>query len=273
MTKIDVLDHGFVELVDLMGSDLTVVNAARCSHGSRSQFVEREKALALFNKMTQGEDVAGYSEEYLRYFDTEMLEGGNPDTIVNPKDFKLINFLAKHKHWSPFRHCQVQFHCKVPEFVARQWYKHVVGIAYSEAACVDHAWNEISGRYVELSTQEVYIPSEWRTQAPTNRQASTDVHVDDPHGRLHKAVSEHHKTCFALYSRLLSEGVAKEQARSVLPFALYTEFYWTVSLQAFANFLSLRDKPDAQWEIQTYSQAMRQLLLPHFSVSLEALCK
>ncbi|MFN7311395.1 MAG: FAD-dependent thymidylate synthase, partial [Vampirovibrionales bacterium] len=99
--KIEVLDHGFVELIDALGSDLTVVNSARVSFGKRK-------------------------------------------TELDEADEKLIKYLAKHQHWSPFRHVQLQFHCKVPEFVARQWYKHVVGIAYTEghgAYTVDHAWN------------------------------------------------------------------------------------------------------------------------------------
>ena len=107
MIKSDVLDKGFIEVVDSLGSDLTVVNSARVSFGKRKEKFDKS-------------------------------------------DERLVRYLAKHKHYSPFRHLQVQFHIKAPEFVMRQWYKHVVGIeTTSNSSTKDHAWNEISGRYVE----------------------------------------------------------------------------------------------------------------------------
>ena len=119
--KTAVLDKGFVEAIDNMGSDLTVSNSARVSFGKRK-------------------------------------------TTYDNRDRKLVTYLAKHKHFSPFRHLMVQFHIKAPEFVMRQWYKHVVGCeTTSSSSTKDHAWNEISGRYVPV--REYYYPSFFRKQS------------------------------------------------------------------------------------------------------------
>jgi thymidylate synthase (FAD) len=212
-----VLDHGFVELIDSLGSDLTVVNSARVSFGKRK---------------------------------TELDEG----------DEKLIRYLAQHQHWSPFRHVQLQFHCKVPEFVARQWYKHVVGISYSEGGNrdIDHAWNEISLRYVDAGEFDFYTPQGgFRTQSPSNKQASTDALIVST--ELQQAYTQHAEQSFTLYNTLVAQGVAKEQARGVLPLNIYTEFYWTVSLQALVNFIKLRQHAGAQYEIRCYADALEKL--------------
>lgn len=227
---IQVLDHGFIELIDSMGSDLTVVNSARVSFGKRK---------------------------------TTLSEG----------DKKLIRYLAEHKHWSPFRHVQFQFHCKVPEFVARQWYKHVVGIAYTDAATVDHAWNEISLRYVDASDFHFYTPDGFRKQSEDNKQASTDDLVKDPDGLLMAEYKNHCQKALDLYHRLLEHGVAREQARGVLPLNIYTEFYWTVSLQALVNFIHLRTHAGAQYEIRLFADALQQLAQDVVPVSFEALMK
>ena len=223
-----VLDHGFVELVDAMGSDLTVVNSARVSFGKRK-------------------------------------------TELSAADSKLIRYLAEHKHWSPFRHVQLQFHCKVPEFVARQWYKHVVGIAYSEAPVVDHAWNEISLRYVDASDFNFYTPEGFRQQSENNKQASTDELVVDPDKKLRQAYQAQCTAALNLYKSLIEAGVAREQARGVLPLNIYTEFYWTISLQALANFVHLRKHPGAQYEIRLFADALEQLARRVVPVSFDAL--
>jgi thymidylate synthase (FAD) len=223
---IQVLDHGFVSLLDQLGSDLTVVNAARVSFGKRR---------------------------------TELSEG----------DKRLVRYLAAHQHWSPFRHVQLQFHCKVPEFVARQWYKHVVGIAYAEAPTVDHAWNEISLRYVDASGFDVYIPNGLRKQSEDNKQASTDECVDDP--ALLAAYQAQAAQALATYNQLVSAGVAKEQARGILPLNVYTEFYWTASLQAVVNFIKLRQHPGAQYEIRLYADALAELTRAVVPVAYDAL--
>ena len=221
-----VLDKGFVELIDGLGSDLTIVNAARVSFGKRK---------------------------------TELDEG----------DAKLIHYLAKHQHWSPFRHVQLQFHCKVPEFVARQWYKHVVGIAYSEGTAIDHAWNEISLRYVDASEFDLYTPTPLRKQSPSNKQASLNEAVDAP--ELLARYEAQNQQSLALYQELVQAGVAKEQARGVLPLCIYTEFYWTASLQAVANFIKLRQHEGAQYEIRCYADAIEALTKHVVPVAYEAL--
>lgn len=221
--KIEVLDKGFVELKDKMGSDLTVVNSARVSFG-------KEKS-----QMTEG-------------------------------DVKLIKYLAEHKHMSPFRHVQLQFRIKAPEFVMRQWYKHVVGINYNERT-VDHAWNEISGRYVEYEP-EYYTPKVWRSQSPNNKQASTDEPAKYQPDDLYRHTLQ---TLDGLYRMMIKEGIAKEQARIILPLSMYTEVIWTVSLEAVANFIKLRNHEHAQWEIREYAKAIRELTKQVAPVALEAL--
>lgn len=212
--KTDVLDKGFIEVIDKLGSDLTVVNSARVSFGKRKD----------------------------RFEDS---------------DRKLIRFLAKNKHWSPFRHLMVQFHIKAPEFVMRQWYKHVVGIeTSSSSAAKDHAWNEISGRYVPVS--EFYIPSNWRKQSENNKQASEGSIEDQDAAK--NIFGEAMSAILESYEDLLKLGVAKEQARLLLPLNQYTEVYWTASFQAIMNFIDLRDEATAQWEIQQYAKALKELM-------------
>tara|TARA_Y100000034_G_C6835845_1_gene377693 strand:+ start:119 stop:799 length:681 start_codon:yes stop_codon:yes gene_type:complete len=172
-------------------------------------------------------------------------------------DQRLVRFLAKNKHFSPFRHLIVQFHIKAPEFVMRQAYKHVVGIeTTSSYPTKDHAWNEISGRYVPV--EEYYIPEVWRRQSEDNKQASEGAISDQ------EKAEDKYKTALALikhyYDELLELGVAKEQARVLLPLAAYTEVYWTASFQAIVNFIELRDEPTAQWEIREYAKVLKKLL-------------
>jgi thymidylate synthase (FAD) len=212
--KINVLDKGFIEVVDSLGSDLTVVNSARVSFGKRK-------------------------------------------TTYDDVDKVLVEFLAENNHMSPFRHLVVQFHVKAPEFVMRQWYKHVVGIETSSNSFTkDHAWNEISGRYVPVN--DFYEPINWRMQSVDNRQASEGSIVDQ------SAASKIFKNSMELllnaYNKLLDLGVAKEQARIMLPLNQCTEVYWTASFQAIMNFIDLRDEPSAQWEIREYAKVIKELM-------------
>lgn len=216
--KREVLDKGFIEVIDKLGSDLTVVNSARVSFGKRKDKFE-------------------------------------------DSDKKLVKFLAKNKHWSPFRHMLVQFHIKAPEFVMRQWYKHVVGIETSSSSSAkDHAWNEISGRYVPVN--EFYFPVSWRRQSKDNKQASEGSIENQKEAEqvFENVMDEVLKS----YQKLLDLGVAKEQARMVLPLNQYTEVYWTASFQAIMNFIDLRDESTAQWEIQQYAKAMKELMFEIF---------
>lgn len=215
---IKVLDRGFVRLVDMMGSDLSVVNAARVSFGKRKDHFE-------------------------------------------DKDKKLIQYLAQHEHTSPFRHAYVQFHVKAPIFVFRQWMKHQVGCS----------WNEISGRYVEFPDDEFFIPTSFRQQSKDNKQGSEGEIEVNHRESARLAYETACKHAVAEYKNLLSLGVCREQARCILPLGLYSEVYWTTSLQAVAHFIRLRSEGHAQWEIQQYAHAVRALVETTFPASLEAL--
>jgi thymidylate synthase (FAD) len=139
----------------------------------------------------------------------------------------------------------------------RQWYKHVVGIETSSNSSVkDHAWNEISGRYVPVS--DFYSPAQWRKQSVNNKQASEGLLENQEDAK--KVFNDAMKEIFQSYEKLLEMGIAKEQARIILPLNQYTEVYWTASFQAIMNFLDLRDAPHAQWEIRQYAIAMKDFM-------------
>lgn len=186
-----------VELIDHMGSDLTVVNAARVSFGKRKK---------------------------------EFTEG----------DKKLIAFLAKHGHWSPFGHCSLQFRIKAPVFVARQLVKHQVGLT----------WNEISRRYVDYDP-EFYEVDKWRGRAEDKKQGSDEentiewVSRSQRTGALKRQVEN---VALKNYNMMLKAGVAPEQARMILPQSMMTEWYWSGTLYAFARVCNLRCASDAQYE-------------------------
>ena len=198
---------------------------------------------------------------------------GNELTIVNSarvsygvtteelseKDKKLLNYLWKNSHWSPFRHVLFRFRIRAPEFVMRQLYKHIVGIECSSGmATKDSAWNEISGRYTKI--ENFHVPSTWRSQHTSSKQCSGE----DLEGSTNEKAKEIYEKTLSLardsYNELLSLGVAREQARIVLPLCQYTEVVWTCSLQALHNFISLRDHFHAQHEIREYALAMKKFL-------------
>ena len=213
-----VLDKGFVEVIDTLGDDLTVVNSARVSFGKRK-------------------------------------------TKWDKSDERLVRYLAKHKHHSPFRHLQIQFHIKAPEFVMRQWYKHVVGIeTTSNSSTKDHAWNEISGRYVPV--EDFYVPKVFRKQSEDNKQATEGAVEEQDVARHHWETAMFHID--TQYKKLLQMGVGKEQARAILPLNQYTEVYWTASFQAVMNFIELRNEKTSQWEIQEYAKVMLNLMKETF---------
>ena len=224
-----VLDHGHITLVDSMGSDLSVVNAARVSYNKEAQ-------------------------------------------ELGSSDVKLIKYLAKHKHMSPFRQVQFQFRIKAPEFLMRQFYKHQVGCAWTaDRAFVDMPWNEVSQRYVGVSEFDFYLPSALRKQSDDNKQCSTDEHVPDHAGYLREAMGGVINHCKYIYTTLLEAGVAKEQARTVLPLSIYTEVVCTMSLEAAVNFIRLRNHPGAQYEARLYARAMQAIVECVCPVSVEAL--
>jgi thymidylate synthase (FAD) len=181
-------------------------------------------------------------------------------------DERLVRYLAKNKHYSPFRHLMVQFHIKAPEFVMRQWYKHVVGAeTTSSYSTKDHAWNEISGRYVPV--EEYYIPENWRQQSEDSKQASVgEIEQQQAASAAYKSFLQISKD---YYNKLLELGVAKEQARIMLPLSSYTEVYWTASFQAIVNFIELRDEPTAQWEIREYAKVLKELMFAIYPKTTE----
>ena len=191
-----------VELVDHMGSDLTVVNAARVSFGKRKK---------------------------------EFTEG----------DKKLIAFLAKHGHWSPFGHCSIQFHIKAPVFVARQLVKHQIGLT----------WNEISRRYVDYEP-EFYEVDKWRGQ-PIDKKQGSDGEVEK-HGSCAYSKQMVENTAKIAYQNLLNSGVAPEQARMILPQSMMTEWYWSGTLYAFARVCNLRCAEDAQYETRIVANLINE---------------
>ena len=216
--KINVLDKGYIEVVDVLGDDLTPVNAARVSFGQRSK----------------------------------TFEG---------KDQALTHFLIKNKHFSPFRHQHVMMIIKAPEFVMRQWYKHVVGIeTTSTHPTKDHAWNEISGRYIAY--EDFYEPTEFRAQSDDNKQASEGLIEEQ--SKANQYWKEAQDKSVDSYNKLLKMGVAKEQARSILPLTVYTKVWWTASFQSIMNFIELRNEKTAQWEIQQYAKVLKEIMLEVF---------
>jgi len=228
--------------VDHMGTDLSVVNAARVSFGKKSE------ALG-----------------------TSGVEGQPMTPILNDPDKKLINYLAKHKHMSPFGHAFVTFHVKAPIFVARQLVKHKF-----------LRWNEISRRYVD-DKPTYYYPDEWRGRSADKKQGSEGVVdlstiVDSPYNtailgseNMDGHVIEISEWLLETYKTLVRNGVAPEQARMVLPQSTMTEWYWSGSLDAFADMCILRCKEDTQLETARAAQCISQAMQNLFPISWEAL--
>mgnify|MGYP003670750505 FL=1 len=205
--------------IDHMGTDLTVANAARVSFGKTSEMEEDQ--------------------------------WGPPK--LKDKDAKLIKYLAKHKHISPFGHCFASFHIKAPVFVARQLVKHKF-----------LRWNEISRRYVD-DEPEFYEPEFWRGRSLDKKQGSEGhmIVMLDQELQWHRQLTT--------YNTLLEQGVAPEMARMVLPQSMMTEWYWSGSLDAFADMCNLRCKPDTQAETRVVAQRIDQIMLGLFPESWDAL--
>lgn len=203
-------------LLNIMGDDLTVCDAARVS----------------FNKKTED-----YTEE---------------------QNHRLINYLAKHKHYSPFGHCFASFHIKAPIFVARQLVKH----EYLR-------WNEISRRYVD-DGPEFYFPETWRGR-PVDKKQGSGEELDDSEEWLYETYKVTVEECVETYKYLLDKGVAPEMARMVLPQSMYTEWYWSGSLDAFADMCKLRCKEDTQEETRMIANQISEQMEARFPVSWKAL--
>ena len=199
----------------------------------------------------------GVFGDALTVVNTARVSFGKQKDQLDDGDRRLLRYLIRHKHTSPFRHVMFRFHIKAPEVVMRQIYKHVVGSEwFAPSSSQLHGWNEISGRYVEL--YDVYRPTEWRRQSQDSKQGSDGL-VDDQDG-ITQEYNEIIDRVLAFYHKLCGLGVAKEQARCVLPFGTYSECVWTTSFQAVMNFLDLRLDPHAQQEVRAYAHAIRGLV-------------
>ena len=204
-----------------MGDDLTVVNAARVSFGKKSDYMPR-------------------------------VHMGEPK-VLQFKDDKLIKYLAKHKHISPFGHCFASFHVKAPVFVARQLVKHKF-----------LRWNEISRRYVD-SEPEFYVPAIWRGRSADKKQGS------EGEVKTNANVEYQNNVMLQLYKQQLDEGVSPEQARMNLPQSMMTEWYWSGSLDAFVDMCNLRCTDDTQRESRIVADAIDEEMERLFPVSWSAL--
>ena len=238
MNKVEVLDHGHVHLVSRMGSDLTVVNAARVSFQNESEF--------------------------------EIDHGGMP--ALKEKDVKLIRYLAKHNHWTPFAHPQITLRIKAPISIRTQFFKHKQGFVE----------NEVSRRYVD-ETPEFYYPK-WRHRPEGNAKQGSDGWLECVDGGgetsggfathpLYESYKHLMNNALRTYEELLASNVAPEQARFCLPQGMYTEWFWTGSLAAYARFYKQRIDDHAQWEIQKYAEAVGKIIESLFPVSWNELTK
>ncbi len=175
-------------------------------------------------------------------------------------DEKLINYLAKHHHITPFFHPQIRLRIKMPIFVAREWFRHQIGLSR----------NEVSRRYVDFEP-ECWLPTDGlRARDPKLKQGSRPENIPD-NERVFAQIEDYTKDTIAFYKKLLADGVAPELARTVLPQSMYTEFIETGSLAAYARICGLRLDPTAQKEIRDYAAIVSRLLEEAFPVSWKAL--
>jgi len=220
-----------VRLIDSMGTDLSVVNAARVSFDKKSSWERQIDTQGIY----------------------ELSDG----------DVGLINFLARHNHFTPFTHTSITFHLSVPIFVARQLVKHQVGLSM----------NEVSRRYVS-DEPEIYHPDVWRGNPENKKQGSdpnTSIEWLDRNTRVGSAVQKVNELALETYRKMITAGVCAEQARMVLPLSTYTQFYWTGSLYAWARVCNLRCAGDAQQETREIGWMIHDHANEKFPVSFPAL--
>lgn len=220
-----------VTLIDSMGSDLSVVNAARVSFHKESEW-----------EYAPSKDMPKHIQE----------------RVLSEKDAKLINYLAKHGHWTPFGHGFLSFRIKAPIFVARQLVKHQVGLC----------WNEVSRRYVD-DEPEFWFPDVWRGK-PVNAKQGSAGEVSNQGLRTNDALNTIQYT-LDTYNYFIECGVAPEQARMVLPLNCHTEWIWSGSLAAFARVCKLRLDPHAQAETREIAEKINAVVPSSFSHSWRAL--
>lgn len=215
-------------------------------------------------------ELVDYMGSDLTHVNAARVSMGKRKEVLDDKDTKLIKYLAESEpvHNAPFRHAQIQLHIKAPEFISRQWYKHVIGTNYSfdTSAHKDTAWNEISGRYVAYN--EFWIPDYFRQKAANVKQGSLDeIHPRNDYWI--QRYQDHVAATEVLYKHMLEDGIPSEQARTVLGLNVYTEYYWTASFQAIAHFVRLRDEAHAQKEIREYAILLSAIMAELFPVAWE----
>lgn len=215
------------ELIDHMGSDLTVVNAARVSFDKESDW----------------------------HYDGPM----TGSVELKNSDKRLISYLARHKHFTPFTHAMITLRETVPLFVARQRMKHMVGFTY----------NEVSRRYVDTAP-EYYMPDVWRMKPEGSiKQGSAGVHRNSE--MWTDVIAETYRSLMKTYNSMINDGVAAEQARMILPQAMMTSYYVTGSLAAFARAYKLRIAEDSQKEIQMLAKQWNEIIRPLYPTAWAAL--
>jgi len=180
------------------------------------------------------------------------------------RDSKLLRSLARENHWSPYRHRPIPLHVRCPEFIARPWYKHVVGSSYS---FIDTGWNELSQRYSLVD--KFYLPEALHYQSGTNHQGAAGYHANSD--TLREQLATVNKRAAEMYNMLITAGVAKEEARMCLPLSVYTRFYWTASQQALWHFVQLRRAPGAQGAIRLYAEAVNEICSIHYGDAWQAI--
>lgn len=214
LSTIPVLDDGFVRLVDVMGEDASITEAARVSTGSDNDDPERNS--------------------------------------------RLLRYLWREGHLSPFEMASMKFHIRAPLFVARQWFRHRTG-----------KYNEESQRYKEIDGA-FYVPNEWRLQSDGNKQGSAGYLRGDARAYQHTSYLMACDNAMAVYKQALARGVSREMARMVLPVSVYTEFFYKSDLRNLLHFTRLRSHEHAQWEIQQYARAINDFIQENFPGVWEA---
>ena len=216
-----------VKYIDHCGSDLSTVNAARVSYDKRSDW---------------------------EYHDSQTMR-------LSGRDTRLIKFLAKHKHTSPFNHAFASFHVKAPIFVARQLVKHEY-----------LPWNEVSGRYVVFKG-DFYTPTQFRMSAEDKKQGSGGDAEPDLNAEFTTVFTDGQRAALKSYEYCIKAGMAEEQARARLPLDLMTQWYWSGSLGAFAKMCNLRCKEDTQYDSRIVANQISTIMQDLYSVSWAALTK
>lgn len=222
-----VLKNGFVKLIDCMPRQIPI----------ESKKLMCDSAIVQAARVSYGQGLKDYET-----------------------DTKLINYLFKHKHTSPFEMVKFKFHVKAPIFVARQWFRHRMG-----------NYNEISGRYSELK-EDIYVPNKVSTQSNINKQLSSDDDIsnNDLVKNLLSNSEIYNKIQFINYKKLINAGVSRETARINLPLSLFTEFYFSIDLHNLLNFIKLRNSKNAQYEIKEYATKIQEIIEPLCPITMKA---